>query len=181
MGYAPAVVTWVAPLFAFVVLVATTSACGTPQEMPTGNDEKVRRIEDLYDGYIASFPEVPAVTAVEFRQRLADGEILLVDVRKPEEQEVSMIPGAMTREEFESRADELRGREVVTYCTIGYRSGLYAQELRAEGWDARNLRGSILSWTHAGGPLAGPDGPTRRVHVYGERWALAADGYEQVW
>jgi hypothetical protein len=34
----------------------------------------------------------------------------------------------------------------------------------------------------SGGELADATGaPTRRLHVYGERWNLAADGYETVW
>ena len=92
-----------------------------------------------------------------------------------------MIPGAITQKEFEDRADELRGRTVVTYCTAGYRSGLYARKIQAKGWQVLNLEGSILSWTHAGGPLVNDQGPTKRVHVYNADWSLEAEAYEPVW
>ncbi len=141
------------------------------------------RIEALYERSRSHFPEVDEITAEELLERRAAGEeLLLVDVREPAEQAVSRIAGAVPRVEFERRADKWAGRTVVTYCTLGHRSGLYARQLRARGWQVLNLRGSILAWTHAGGPLVdGGEAPTRRVHVYGPRWSLAAAAYEPVW
>ncbi len=146
------------------------------------SEEKVARIDEMYAGYREDFPEVAEVDVAELRRDLAgESPPVLVDVRTDEERAVSIIPGAISREEFESRREELTGRPVVTYCTIGYRSGLYADELSRQGWDVHNLRGSILSWTHEGGELEDAAGSTRRVHVYGRRWNLVADGFEAVW
>lgn len=129
-----------------------------------------------------SFPEVPGIHAEELQEALAGGEIVLVDVRTPDEQGVSALPGAIDVDEFERRVDELAGSSVITYCTIGYRSSRYAEKLMHQGWDVKNLTGSILAWTHIGGPLVDPNGrPTRRVHVFSEKWNLAADGYESIW
>ncbi|GLC54207.1 hypothetical protein PLESTB_000834900 [Pleodorina starrii] len=111
---------------------------------------------------------------------------LLVDVRTPAEQQVSMLPGpdAVTQREFEERGPEaFRGRRIVCYCTAGYRSGLFADKSRrSHGLDTYNLRGGILAWTQAGYPLTDPrDGaPTRRVHVFSKDWALQGEGYEPV-
>ncbi len=133
-------------------------------------------------GYQRLYPDVPGVDAAQVRAALADGETVLVDVRPDKERAISTIPGAISKEEFEQRAAELRGAEVITYCTIGHRSADYAQELMAEGWSARNFDGSLLAWTHAGGELVDTAGnPTQRLHVYGSRWDLAAEGYEAVW
>lgn len=149
----------------------------------TDNDEtKRQQIEELYQRSKRKFPEVADVTAEELRRRREAGEeILLVDVRNPAEQAVSMIPGAVTADELESDPERYRGATVVTYCTIGHRSGIYARKLQKAGWNASNLKGAILSWTHAGGELRAPEGATRRVHVGGPRWNLVADGYEGVW
>eukprot|EP00898_Chlorokybus_atmophyticus_P002204 jgi/Chlat1/2985/Chrsp2S08917 len=97
--------------------------------------------------------------------------------------QVSVIPGALHKEEFEAKKDSYKEGIIVLYCTIGLRSGKYAAALRAQGFDARNLKGSILSWTHEGGELEEPGthAPTKRVHTYGEKWALAAEGYEPVY
>jgi len=146
-----------------------------------GSDaEKSKRIEEMYAEYQKDFPAVQGLTADELISGQGD-DIVLVDVRGAEEQAVSMIPGAITQEAFEADRERYGSARIVTYCTIGARSGKYAAELQAAGLDVRNLEGSILAWTHAGGDLAGPDGPTRKLHVYGRRWNLAADGYEAVW
>ena len=144
--------------------------------------EKKQKIESLYAKYERKFPTVEGITATELLQSLEEGnQYILVDVRKPKEQEVSMIPGAITQKEFEDRADDLAGKTVVTYCTAGYRSGLYAQKIQAKGWQVINLEGSMLAWTHAGGPLVDHQGPTKRVHVYSAAWSLEAEDYEPVW
>lgn len=144
------------------------------------DSEKLRRIREMYEGYREAFPEVPELSVEELLGKGA-GEVVLVDVREPEERAVSMIPGAVTREAFEADPGAWAGRRVVAYCTVGYRSGLYAAELRRRGIDAYNLAGSLLAWTHAGQKLVNADGETRRLHVYGKTWDLAAEGYEAVW
>ena len=128
------------------------------------------------------FPEVGEVTAAELLERQAAGEkIVVVDVRSPLEQAVSMIDGAVTQVEFEQALADHMDATIVAYCTIGQRSGLYAQALAARGLNALNLKGAILSWTHVGGALADESGPTLRVHVSGPRYSLAAAGYEPTW
>ena len=89
--------------------------------------------------------------------------------------------GVISKKEFEKSPDRFAGREVVAYCTIGLRSGKYTEKLIKKGWDAHNLRGSIVSWTHVGGELEQGGSATRRVHVYGKPWNLVAEGYEAVW
>ena len=147
------------------------------------DEQKRERIESLYLKYQRKFPEVAGVTASELKEELEEGhQLLLVDVRKPEEQAISMIPGAITQNEFEQDQESFRGQPIITYCTAGYRSGLYAKKLQKKGWEVRNLEGSLLAWTHAGGPLADSSGePTRRVHVYSADWSLEASDYDPVW
>lgn len=146
---------------------------------PATDAERLARVHAMYAGYREAFPAVAAIDAEELLAAL-DGEAppVLVDVRSPEEQAVSTLPGALTVEAFE--AVQPPG-PVVTYCTIGARSGEYAEQLRQAGRDVKNLAGSLLAWTHAGGPLVGADGATKRVHVYGRRWDLARSDYEGVW
>lgn len=146
------------------------------------DEQKRERIESLYQKYQRKFPEVEGITATELVKDLEEGsDAVLVDVRKPEEQAISMIPGAITQQDFEERVAALEGRTVITYCTAGYRSGLFAKKLQKKGWEVRNLEGSLLAWTHAGGPLVDDAGPTKRVHVYSADWSLEAEGYDPVW
>ena len=163
-----------------VLALLLGGACQNPGELPVA--EKQERIDELFEGYKKKFPNAPEMTVETLKARLAAPDPpVIVDTRGDDEREVSMIAGAVSKEEFERRREELAGREVVTYCTIGYRSGLYTEKLVEAGWAAFNLRGSIVSWTHVGGPLVKDGAPTKRVHVYGRKWNLLADGYEAVW
>lgn len=171
-------------LFALLLPCLLASCLQASPSDDLDDAEKRARIDRLIEEYREELPAVPSMTAEELQDRLASepDRIVLVDARTPKERQISAIPGAITLEELESLPDRFRDRTVVVYCTIGYRSAEYTKELRKEGWQARNLAGSILAWTHAGGPLVDPQGnSTRKVHVYGEEWNLAADGYEAVW
>ena len=104
------------------------------KESTMSDAEKKQKIESLYAKYERKFPTVEGITATELLQSLEEGnQYILVDVRKPKEQEVSMIPGAITQKEFENRADDLAGKTVVTYCTAGYRSGPVCPEDPGQG------------------------------------------------
>jgi len=145
------------------------------------NAEKLEQIETLYARSKRLFPEVVDLTVEELDRLREAEEVLLVDARNPQEQEISMLPGAIRAQELDQAIADNPSQTLVVYCTIGHRSGLLAQKLQASGLKVYNLKGAILSWTHAGNELVDEQGPTRRVHVAGPSWNLAADGYEPVW
>lgn len=149
---------------------------------PRSDAARQVRIDWMYRGYHLLFPRVRGIGARELKQRLDRGDdVVLVDVRTPEERAVSTLPGAITLDELREGESVYRGRPVVTYCTVGARSGVAAGDLLSEGWQVENLAGSLLAWTHVGGDLVDDAGqPTRRVHVYGRRWNLVAKGYQPV-
>ena len=92
---------------------------------------------------------------------------ILVDVRTEKERAVSMIPGAITIQQYETEQSSYRDRLIIPYCTVGGRSYLYARKLAKSGIRTQNYRASILGWCHANLPLVGQNGqPTRRVHTY---------------
>jgi len=145
------------------------------------DSEKRTRIDELYRGYRKDFPDVRDIDAQEAMRLLQEGKALFIDVREPKEQAVSMLPSAVTAEEFLKDPGRYADRVLIGYCTISYRSGKLAQQLAAKNITALNLRGGILAWAHAGGKLQDRDGETRRIHVYGRKWDLAPQGYETVW
>lgn len=122
------------------------------------------------------------------RAHLGDTNIILLDIRQPEEQAVSMIPFAITTREFAERFRKgiPKGKRIVVYCTIGYRSGQYAMQLATQRITAENLEGGLLAWTHIGGPLevrnaSGMATPTFRLHIFSSGWNLLHPDYEAVW
>lgn len=109
-------------------------------------------------------------------------DCVMIDVRPEEERSVSIIPGAIRFEEFEESPDAFAGKQLVAYCTAGYRSGVYAQQMKAKGYEVVNLRGGILSWCQHEQPLSDNNGQhTHKVHVYGKMWNLVSAPYEGVW
>ena len=157
----------------------TAASCANPP--PLSDGEKLARVEQMSDDVERQFPDVETVTVAEVGRLLETGSVVLVDAREAREREISWIPGSITSDEFEQDPERYADRTVVAYCTIGHRSSVYAGRMTAEGRRVLNLRGSLLAWTHAGGPLVGPDGPTNRLHVYGQTWDLAPDRYETIW
>lgn len=137
----------------------------------------------MYEGYKRkSFPGVVDVEprlAMDLAER---PEVLFVDVRPPEERDVSTIPGAVAEETFLNNLEQYKDHIIIGYCTISYRSGKLAQELMArKGITMYNLRGGLLAWLHDGGKVVDGKGETKRIHVYGRKWNLAPSAYEAVW
>lgn len=165
------------------MVLLLTACSSTESSGPVDSDTtRLKQIDAMYQEYREDFLEVKEITSQGVADLQKSGELVLVDVREPEEQSVSMIPGAITAEAFEVAQETYRDKTVVTYCTIGARSGVYADALRQKGINVSNLKGSLLAWTHAGLPLKDAEGhDTKRVHVYGKKWDLVAEGYEAIW
>ncbi len=129
--------------------------------------------------------EVPEL--FEWRKSDATRPLLFIDVREPQEQSVSHLPGAVlarvdedlgglpaVREFREQYAADSRAR-IVVYCAAGYRSGRSISEMSGDMDTAPavlNLRGGIIAYANAGGPLVTPAGAaTNKVHGYNEKWS----------
>ena len=105
---------------------------------------------------------VPEVAPADLQSRLSGGEqIVLIDVREPEEFARGKIPGAHTipRGVLEMQVDGRLPREatVVVYCGVGGRSALAAKSLAEMGYDkVENLQGGWSAWTNSGLPVEQP-------------------------
>ena len=150
------------------------------QDKAGNSQDSATTVARMYQEYKRHFPEVADITPEAVMNATNRTAWVLVDVRDRKEQAVSILPGAITRQQFERDPNQYTGRKIVTYCTIGYRSGLYAKKLQAQGWEVYNLTGSILGWVHAGGHVEHEGVITKRVHVYGEKWDFLPEGYESV-
>jgi rhodanese-related sulfurtransferase len=99
-------------------------------------------------------PRVRNLTVDEVARGLAEGRMLLVDVREPNEVAIERYPDAVVvpLSQFDPAAiPDPQGREVVFACRSGRRSvtaSLAAQE-KGYRYDA-HLAGGILAWKAAG-------------------------------
>jgi len=110
-------------------------------------------------------------------------DVLIVDVREAREIGVSRIKGSMPLSSQIARLEFIRkakGRTVVVYCTVGWRSAEFAARLDEEGVDAYNLDGGLCGWAAAGLQLVNAMGlETNEIHAYSQDFAGAVpDGYE---
>jgi rhodanese-related sulfurtransferase len=147
------------------------------------NKEKVM---EMYESYQKDFSNIEHIKASELKrlQKKPESErsYVLVDARSEEERAVSKIPTAISLEKFEENRLQYKKKKVIAYCTIGYRSGRLTEELREDGYDAYNLRGSLLGWIHNGGQVVNPEGePVQKVHVYGSSWNMVPEGWKSIW
>jgi rhodanese-related sulfurtransferase len=154
-------------------------SCSRP---PADDAERKARVEALYAGYKKDFADAPEISPSEALELWRQDRLLPIDVRAPAERAVSVLPGAVTEKEFMEDPGRFAGKQAVAYCTIGYRSGLFAAQAAPKGLHVRNMAGGLLGWLHAGGTLVDAKGEaTKTVHVYGRTWDLAPLGYTSVW
>lgn len=118
-------------------------------------EQQLAEVERALDAYRERRHEFERVTAEELRERLAAGEVILLDVRPGEEYEAGHLPGARSIpwDEIEARLDELpEDVSIVAYCRGPY--CIYADTalsvLAERGWDVGRLEEGVAEWQLAG-------------------------------
>jgi rhodanese-related sulfurtransferase/DNA-binding HxlR family transcriptional regulator len=125
-------------------------------------DVATRRVAEvgvLAGEYLGERDRIEPVSAGELEERLARGDVVLLDVRPEPEFRAGHIAGARSAplETLDELAAGLpRRREIVAYCRGPY--CVYADDavrlLRARGLKARRLDGGYPDWRRAGLPVA---------------------------
>jgi len=118
----------------------------------------VAEVNQLADEYLGERDGVEHVSAEELQQRLARGDVVVLDVRPEPEYVAGHIPGAQSvpLDALASLAPKLpRRRQIVAYCRGPY--CVYADDavraLRARGLEARRLDVGFPEWRRAGLPV----------------------------
>jgi rhodanese-related sulfurtransferase len=135
------------------------------QALRTLAASRLAEVERLAAAYLGARDGLEPVTRQELARRLADGDDLIVlDVRPPEEHRAGHLPGAVSIpvEELRRRLAELpRDREIVAYCRGPFCA--FAHEavavLREEGFTARRLEDGLPEWQAAGLAVTRLTGP----------------------
>jgi len=124
------------------------------------------------------FPKVKWIATEELSEWLADKNRpppVLLDVRTKAEWDVSHIPGARRVDPDapieKANSGISKDTPIVTYCAVGYRSGVVATKLREAGFtNVQNLEGSIFQWANEHRPLVRDHKPVKTVHPYSSLW-----------
>jgi rhodanese-related sulfurtransferase len=96
-------------------------------------------------------------------------------VRERAEFEVSHLSSAQhVQPSASASAVQLpKDQPIVTYCSVGYRSGGFAEKLRQAGYtNVSNLEGSIFRWSNEGRPVFRGGEEVQTVHPYNRTWGL---------
>lgn len=86
------------------------------------------------------------------------GDAVLLDVREDDEWAAGHAPDAthVPMSEIAGRLDDVPDAEpLYVICRSGGRSERVAQFLNANGWEAINVAGGMLSWQRSGRPVVG--------------------------
>jgi rhodanese-related sulfurtransferase len=124
------------------------------------------------------FPDVRSISIDELRARMGSVRPpVLLDARTREEFDVSHLEGAVPAPDRDAALEALAGeppdREIVVYCSVGWRSARLAEELAARGFGrVRNLEGAIFRWANRGLPLHRNGERATRVHPFDATWGL---------
>ena len=111
---------------------------------------------------IEALQSVPEVAPAALQSRLSGGEqIVVIDVREPDEFARGKIPGAYTipRGVLEMQLDGRLPHDttVVLYCGAGGRSALACKSLADMGYGkVENLQGGWQAWVNSGLPVEQP-------------------------
>jgi rhodanese-related sulfurtransferase len=130
--------------------------------------EHVAAIEVLADEYMGDRGAIERITAPELAARLADGRVVVLDVRPQAEFAAGHIAGATSApvDDLPELLDGLDGDEFVAYCRGPY--CVYADDavrlLQSRGRTARRLDTGFPEWRRAGLPTEteGHDAGTQR-------------------
>ena len=101
--------------------------------------------------------DVKTVTAEELDNWLKENDVVLIDVRLPEEYEIDFIPGAlfMPLPQFTGKNVACE-KKTILYCRSGRRSEAACRLVLAinKAADIYNLEGGILEWKRRGFQVA---------------------------
>jgi rhodanese-related sulfurtransferase len=118
----------------------------------------VAEVNQLADEYLGERDGVEPVSAEELQERLARGDVVVLDVRPEPEYNAGHIPGAQSVpiDALASLTPKLpRRRQIVAYCRGPY--CVYADDavrlLQARGLKARRLDVGFPEWRRAGLPV----------------------------
>jgi rhodanese-related sulfurtransferase len=96
---------------------------------------------------------IPQYTPTKLAQRIDNGEVVILDVRKDKERSVSHIQGDIhiPIEQLAKNTDKLskyKHKEIVCYCQTGSRSLVAAARLKKLGFKVGNLAGGMGEWNY---------------------------------
>jgi rhodanese-related sulfurtransferase len=103
--------------------------------------------------------KITTLAPTETWEACRSNELVLVDVRQPQEWRAGVVAGALLipLNELPRRIDELPRESTVAFlCRSGHRSTLAARQARRHGIDVVSVKGGMIAWNKVGLPTSTP-------------------------
>lgn len=128
---------------------------------------------------------LPNITHDRLRQILStkdSNQVIIFDLREADEYAISHIrksvhlDGDISQEEFiKQYGPSIRGKLVIFYCSVGYRSSIALERLKnammqSGAVQIANLLGGIFRWFNEGNPVVNTKGITNDMHPHNQYW-----------
>lgn len=154
----------------FIFTAAGLAACASGQE----------GLDKLHADIVADYPAVahlPAEALTPDRRN----QMLLLDIREPDEFAVSHLPGAVqidpsiSSDDLLAQLGDISDKDIVVYCSVGRRSSDFANRMQSKliargAVSVANLENGVFGWHDEQRELTDAEGPTDAVHPYDEIW-----------
>lgn len=117
-------------------------------------------------------------------------DVLILDIREPEEYAVSRIPGAIwvnpsaTAETATIQIGDVQDKTIIVYCSVGRRSSIFAERVQDDmisngAVSIANLERGIFGWHNDQRTLVDASGQTDAIHPYDAVWKRYVERKEQ--
>jgi rhodanese-related sulfurtransferase len=139
--------------------------------MACGQQTYDQKLKSLYKN------TVPLVQPHDVKAKLNNKDIIILDTRSAKEFSVSHLPDARfidyDRFDISQVEDIPKDKEVVVYCSVGYRSEKIGEKLKNAGFkNVSNVYGGIFQWKNEDFEVVNQQGKiTDSVHTYNKRWS----------
>jgi rhodanese-related sulfurtransferase/biotin operon repressor len=138
--------------------LATHDVAGLFVALRSLAEGRLAELERMKRQFLANTDDLDAVSGKELIARVRRGEVVLLDVRPPEEYRAGHLPGATSipHDQLKRRLTELpKNRKVVAYCRGPY--CVFAIEavklLRKRGFEAVRIEDGVTDWRARGLPI----------------------------
>ncbi len=134
--------------------------------------------QQTYDQKLQSLYKntVPLVQPQEVKKKLNEGDVVILDTRSAKEYSVSHLPNAQFIDYDRFNIAQVnnipKDKEIIVYCSVGYRSEKIGEELKEAGFkNVSNMYGGIFQWKNEDMDVVNQNGEiTDSVHTYNKRW-----------
>lgn len=148
---------------------------------PTIHKNKGEIVKNMANTLHLKFQDVEQISAKDVHNKLENKsfDYLIVDIRSVEHQNISIIPGAIGVNQFLPARDNFKDKLIIIYSTIGLGANELAQNLKKEGFSAKNLSGGTLAWAAENFDFFNTKNkvPTKEIFIENEAWRILPDNY----